>query len=411
MNILVLNSGSSSQKSALYQFGKEPPKIPSAPLWAAEIEWGSGKADFRVHNAGGISLSQKIRVKDRRAAIQRLLQSLLSGKTPVISGSSQIDVVGHRVVHGGHKLTEPTIVTTAVQRTITAFSKFAPLHNRAELQGIKIIAALAPRIPQVAVFDTGFHSDLPPAAAAYPGPYEWLDAGIRRYGFHGVNHQYCAWRAAQLLGKKLTSLKIVSCHLGNGCSLAAIRDGRSIETTMGFTPLEGLMMGTRSGSIDPGILTYLMRENRISGKRLDDVLNKKSGLFGISGLSNDMRQILAAMKNGNQRAQLAFDMYVHRLRAGIGAMAAALAGHDVLVFTAGVGEHSPEVRAAASENLEFLGVHLDPIKNRQSLPDKEISTATSKVRVLIICAQEDWTIAKACWRIMRTSRARREVLG
>jgi len=250
------------------------------------------------------------------------------------------------------------------------------------------------------VFDTGFHSRLPEPAAVYPGPYEWLAQGIRRYGFHGINHQYCAERTAQVLGKDLRSLKLVTCHLGNGCSLAAIREGRSVDTTMGFTPLEGLMMGTRSGSVDPGILTYLMRRGQLTGQQLDDILNTKSGLLGISGISRDMRQIVAAMKDGHPRAKLAFEIFVHRLQAGIGAMMAVLGGIDVLVFTAGIGENSPEVRAAACANFRFLGLILDAAKNAQSSADQDISVSESAVRVLIVRAQEDWAIARDCWRLM-----------
>jgi acetate kinase len=264
---------------------------------------------------------------------------------------------------------------------------------------MEIIEKRLGAIPQVAVFDTGFHRRMPQAATVYPGPYQWFENGIHRYGFHGINHQYCAARAAQLLGRELNSLKLVTCHLGNGCSLAAIREGHSIDTTMGFTPLEGLMMGTRSGSIDPGILTYLMRENQLQPQDIDDVLNKQSGLLGISGISGDMREILASMKQGHLRAKLAFDIYVHRVRAGIGAMVAVLGGTDALVFTAGVGENSAEVRAAACKGLSFLGLKLDEAGNVQGLPDQDIATPDSAVRVLIIRAQEDWAIARECWRI------------
>ncbi len=260
------------------------------------------------------------------------------------------------------------------------------------------------RFLQVAVFDTGFHSRLPEAAAVYPGPFEWLAQGIRRYGFHGINHQYCAERTAQLLGKDLRSLKLVTCHLGNGCSLAAIRDARSIDTTMGFTPLEGLMMRTRSGSVDPGILTYLMRQGPLTGEELDDLLNTKSGLLGISGVSSDMRQIVTAMKDGHPRAKLAFEIFVHRLQTAIGAMIAALGGIDALVFTAGIGENSPDVRAAACANFGFLGLKLDPAKNTQSPADQEISPSDSGVRVLIVRAQEDWAIARDCWRLASIAR-------
>src|SRR6185437_15206237 len=218
-------------------------------------------------------------------------------------------------------------------------SAFAPLHNRAELEGMEIVDQVLGPVPQVAVFDTGFHSQMPLHATVYPGPYEWFEQGIRRYGFHGINHEYVAGRAAQILGKRLESLKLVSCHLGNGCSLAAIRDAHSIDTTMGFTPLEGLMMGTRCGSIDPGVLTYLMRSTQITGEQLDDILNKRSGLRGISGTSSDMREIQTEVERGNELAQLAFDMFVHRLRSGIGSMAAVLGGMDALIFTGGIGEH------------------------------------------------------------------------
>jgi len=265
---------------------------------------------------------------------------------------------------------------------------------------MEVIEKLLGRVPQVAVFDTGFHRRMPPAAAVYPGPYQWFEGGIRRYGFHGVNHQYCATRAAHLLGRDLNSLKLVTCHLGNGCSLAAIREGYSIDTTMGFTPLEGLMMGTRSGSVDPGILTYLMRQVRLQAQGIDDVLNKESGLLGISGISGDMREILAFMKRGHSRAKLAFDIYVHRLQAGIGAMIAVLGGVDALVFTAGVGENSPEVRAAACRQLGFLRLELDAAANEQGLSDRDIATPDSAVRILIIRAQEDWAIARECWHLM-----------
>jgi len=268
---------------------------------------------------------------------------------------------------------------------------------------MEIIEKLMGPGPQVAVFDTGFHRKMPQASVVYPGPYQWFEDGIVRYGFHGINHQYCASRAAQLLGKRLDSLKLVNWHLGNGCSLAAICDGRSIDTTMGFTPLEGLMMGTRSGSVDPGILTYLMRQGRLQAQGIDDLLNKESGLLGISGISGDMRDIVAGMKRGHERAGLAFEIYIHRLQAGIGAMIAVLGGIDALVFTAGVGENSVEVREAVCKQFGFLGLKLDAVRNEQPFLDADIASPDSMVRVLVIRAQEDWAIAKECWRLMRES--------
>jgi acetate kinase len=368
-------------------------------VWEGKIEWHGNHADIQAGNLQGAHLKDRVKGASRSDAIERLLNTLWSGKISVLSAPSEVDVVGHRVVHGGKSLQEATAITPEVKSAIARMSVFAPLHNRAELEGIKIIENRIGAVLQVAVFDTGFHSRLPEPAAVYPGPYEWLAQGIRRYGFHGINHQYCAERTAQLLGRDLRSLKIVTCHLGNGCSLAAIREGRSIDTTMGFTPLEGLMMGTRSGSVDPGIMTYLMRLCGFTGQQLDEILNTRSGLLGISGFSGDMRQIVAAMKDGHPRAKLAFEMFVHRLQAGIGAMIATLGGVDALVFTAGIGENSPEVRAAACANFEFLGLKLDGAKNARGSADQDISLSDSTVRVLVVHAQEDWAIARDCWRL------------
>jgi len=417
MNVLVLNSGSSSQKSCLYEIGDALPDNPPASIWEGKIEWIDDKAEYSIKNSRGVSRKDLTSVSSRGEAIERLLQSLWSGDTRAISAPSDIDVVGHRVVHGGPQHFVPSFVTAEVKSAIESVSVFAPLHNRAELQGMEIVAKLLGPAPQIAVFDTGFHRTMPLSAATYSGPYEWFEQGIRRYGFHGINHQYCAERAAQLLGKNPNSLKLVTCHLGNGCSLAAIREGRSVDTTMGFTPLEGLMMGTRSGSVDPGILTYLMRQKQVSGRQLDEVLNKKSGLLGVSGISSDMRQILAATKNGNEpaklaRAKLALGIYVHRLQSGIGAMIGVLGGVDALVFTAGVGENSPEVRAAVCDNFAFLGLRLDHGKNAQSPLDKDkdkdhdISAPDAAVRVLVIHAQEDWMIARECWNLVQTAATR-----
>jgi acetate kinase len=400
MKILVLNSGSSSQKSCLYDVRNALPEHPPAPAWEGKIEWDGDHADIQAQNSQRAHLKGRVKVTSRSHAIGQLLDTLWSGEVRAVSAPSEIDVVGHRVVHGGQELKEATCITPAVKAAIARMSAFAPLHNRAEMEGIEIIEKRMGSVLQVAVFDTGFHSRLPDAAAVYPGPFEWLAQGIRRYGFHGINHQYCAGRTAQLLGKDLRSLKLVTCHLGNGCSLAAIRQGQSVDTTMGFTPLEGLMMGTRSGSVDPGILTYLMREEKSTGEQLDKLLNTKSGLLGISGMSSDMRQIVAAMKDGHPQAKLAFEIFVHRLQAGIGAMIAVLGGIDALVFTAGIGENSPDVRSAACANFEFLCLKLDPAKNAQSSADQDISFSDSAVRVLIVRAQEDWAIARDCWRLM-----------
>ena len=399
MKVLVLNSGSSSQKSCLYEIGDVLPEDPLAPLWQGTIEWKGETAHAEIKNGQGANQKEQFKVSSRADATARLLDSLWKGAATAVSSLSEIDVVGHRIVHGGPSFEDPVVITPEVKSAIAEVSAIAPLHNRAELDGVEIIEKLLGAVRQVAVFDTGFHKKMPLPAIVYPGPYEWFAAGIRRYGFHGINHKYCARRAAQLLRRDADSFKLVSCHLGNGCSLAAIRNRQSIDTTMGFTPLEGLMMGTRSGSVDPGILTYLIRQKQLTGEQLDDLLNQHSGLLGISGISGDMRQVLAAVKSGHQRAILALDMYVHRLAAGIGAMTATLGGMDALVFTAGVGENAPEVRAAACRNLEHVGVKLDSKKNSESPADQDISHTDSPVRVLIIRAGEDWEIARDCWRL------------
>ncbi len=407
MKILVLNSGSSSQKSRLYEIGNALPDDPPARLWEATIEWNGESAKVEIKNAKGFAETHQTKVSRRAQAIEHMLDTLWKGEASIVESPSKIDVVGHRVVHGGPQFENPTVVTAEVKAAIAGVSAFAPLHNRAELEGIEIVGKLLGPVPQVAVFDTGFHKRMPLSTAVYPGPYEWFAAGIRRYGFHGINHKYCAHRAAQLLHKDLKSLRLVTCHLGNGCSLAAIRDGRSVDTTMGFTPLEGLMMGTRSGSVDPGILTYLIRQKQLTGDQLDDLLNQHSGLLGISGVSGDMREILDAVENGNDRAKLALDIYVHRLQSGIGAMIAVLGGIDALIFTAGVGEHSPDVRARTCDNLGYAGLKLDPAKNAQSRADQDISTADSQARVLLIRAQEDWEIARDCWNLLGGNQAPR----
>jgi acetate kinase len=401
MKILVLNSGSSSQKACIYEIQEALPVHPSAALWEGKIEWGNDTAAICVKSAG-TTLRTRVPFTSREQLLQDLLSTAWRGNTRVLDSSTDIDAVGHRIVHGGPNFEHPVPLTPEVRNAIAAVSPFAPLHIDAELKGVSIIDNLVGAVPQIAVFDTGFHRHMPLAASVYPGPYEWFENGIRRYGFHGINHQYCAERAAQLLRREGQGLKIVSCHLGNGCSVAAVWGNRSVDTTMGFTPLDGLMMGTRSGAVDPGIVTFLMRQQGLNANQIDALLNHRSGLLGISGISADMRDILA-LKLGDERAKLAFDIYVHRLRAAIAAMAASMDGIDVLVFTAGVGENSPEVRDAACSALEFIGIRIDAQKNASPLLDANISAANSAVRVLVIRAEEDWVIAKECWNLLRAA--------
>lgn len=401
MKILVLNAGSSSQKSSLYKIqGNTLPKNPIQPLWEARIDWThrDGYAELQVKTIQGATMQDTFLSESRMTDTIAALQTLWNGTTQVIAHPEEIDMVGHRVVHGGQEYRQSTIINPEVKAAIARLAMFAPLHNPANLEGIEAVESiLSPDTPQIAVFDTAFHTHLPPAASIYPGPYEWVEQGIRRYGFHGISHQYCAQRAAQLLGRDLQTLRLITCHLGNGCSLAAIRNGQCVDTTMGFTPLDGLMMGSRSGSIDPGILIHLLRQGDSTVNQLDYLLNHGSGLLGISGVSSDMRQILAAIDQGNERAQLSFDIFVHRLRSHIGAMLPSLGGLDALVFTAGIGENAPVIRAKVCEAFSFLGLVLDLDKNESSPVDKDIATLESKVRVLAIHTQEDWAIAQDCF--------------
>lgn len=403
MKILVLNAGSSSQKSRLYELGDTLPDHAPHPLWEANADWtkGKGSAELKISTANGQTLQQEVSADSHLAVIEQMLKTMWSGKTQVIGQPSEITMVGHRVVHGGPEYHESVRITPQVKETIQHLASFAPLHNPVNLEGINAVEKVLGNVPQVAVFDTAFHSTLLPEARIYPGPYEWLEQGIQRYGFHGISHQYCSERAAQILGRDLATLRIINCHLGNGCSLAAIQGGKSIDTTMGFTPLEGLMMGSRSGTVDPSILIYLEREKGYNADQLDTILNKESGLKGISGLTNDMRQIQQAMQEGNERAKLAYNIFVYRLRFFIGAMLATLGGVDVLIFTAGIGEKSLEVRADTCKAFGFLNLKLDTEKNRTSPVDTDISISDSAVRVLIIHTEEDWQIAKECWQLAK----------
>lgn len=398
MKILVLNSGSSSEKSCLYELGESLPEHPQAPLWGAQIDWSSdrGPAELAARTCRGSVLKEQLSVESRASAVRRMLATLWESSVKVIEGPAVIDAVGHRVVHGGD-YREAVDVTPEVKAEIARLAAFAPLHNSADLEGIEVVEHLLGAVPQTAVFDTSFHRSLSPAASVYPGPYQWLEQGIRRYGFHGISHRYCAERAAQLLNRSLESLQLITCHVGNGCSVTAIRAGQSADTTMGFTPLEGLMMGTRSGSIDPGILIHLLRQGAYTPDALNRVLNLESGLLGVSGVSSDMRKVAAAAERGHSRSKLAIDLFIHRLRSAVGAMLPSLERLDGLVFTAGIGENSPLIRAAVCNAFGFLGLKLDKDQNALRQEDRDIAARDSAVRVLVVHAEEAWAIACECW--------------
>ncbi len=395
MRILVMNAGSSSLKGALWDVegGPAPPQAPSEPLWTARVDWGRhpGSADVVIRARGAAEDKRAIAIESPRDAFGPVLDALPAGA---------IDVVGHRIVHGGARFSDSVRIEKEVRNQLAELAEFAPEHNQIEVAVIDAVTQhFGTSLTQIAVFDTSFHATMPEAAYVYPGPRDWLDSGIRRYGFHGISYSYTSRRAAAILKRDLASLKMVACHLGNGCSVCAIDGGRSVDTSMGFTPLEGLMMGTRSGSIDPGICIYLIRHRGYSAGDLDRVLNKESGLKGISGVSADMREIVAAREAGDRWATLAYDIFVHRLSSGVGAMAAILGGMDALVFTAGIGENCAPLRESVCERLAFLGTRLDRPANEGSPVDRDIAVPDSRIRVLVVATDEDWEIARECVRM------------
>lgn len=370
MKILVINHGSSSIKCCLYYF----PKLPNQfvpPIWEKKIEWKNFD-------------------QEGFCKIKKDLLSLLSDKT--------IDCIGHRIVHGGKIYIKSTFINDSVKKEIIKISSLAPLHNKADIQGIEISEKIFPSVPQIAVFDTAFHHTLPEYVKIYPGPYEWFKMGIQRFGFHGISFQYCTKRSQEILGR--VSQKMVICHLGSGASLCALKDGKSIDTTMGLTPLEGLMMDTRSGTIDPGILLYLLEKKGKTSQDLSEELYKKSGLLGLSGISSDMRDILEKTKAGNLQAKLSIDVYVYKLVSFIGSMVASLDGIDTLIFTAGIGENASFIREQVCSRLSFLGIDL--LKNHPSTENDAILSSTkSKVSVLVIHTQEAFEIARECFKKMK----------
>jgi acetate kinase len=397
MKVLVVNGGSSSFKCWFHELGGGPlPVEAPQPLWQAHVEWSGAAAEVRIHSPGWGSRQFDLPAKS--------LVEPLGGVLAFLAKATSIDVAGHRIVHGGKTYRQSTRLTSEVQAALRKQSEFAPAHNRFELEAVETVErVLGSEIEQIAVFDTAFHATLEPPAYVYPGPLEWLDQGVRRYGFHGISFQYAARRAAHLLGAPVESLKLIVCHLGNGASLAAVDGGKSVDTTMGFTPLEGLMMGTRSGSVDPGILTYLLRHCRYAADQLDEMLNRQSGLLGVSGKSGDMREILSARESGDARARLAFDVYTHRLAREAGGMLASLGGLDALVFTGGIGENSPPVRESLCRQFAFAGVQLNAEENGQNPRDADIAARDSRVRVLVIHAEEEWEIARECRRLRQAA--------
>ena len=389
MKVLVLNCGSSSIK---YQFIDTKNKDVLAKGMVERIGMSSAVLTHQPKEKEKIKIVGEI--LDHTIAIEYVIAVLLSPNHGVIKDKSEIEAVGHRVVHGGETFSDSVLITDQVLQAIKDNIELAPLHNPPNIKGIQACKTHLPGIPQCAVFDTAFHTKMPPHAYLYGIPYAlYKKYKIRRYGFHGTSHRYVSKRAAQLLGKDISQLKIITAHLGNGASVAAINKGVSVDTSMGFTPLEGLLMGTRVGDMDPALVTYIMGKEELSLSEMNALMNKHSGLLGVSGESSDMREIEEAMKEGNKRAQYAFDIFTYRIKKYIGAYAAAMGGLDVLVFTGGIGENSTLVRQKVCENMEFLGIELHPRLNENPQGEAELSSVSSKVKVLRIPTNEEMVIA------------------
>ena len=389
MNILVINAGSSSLKYQL--LNPDTQEVLAKGL--CERIGIDGKFTYKPTGKDPIKAAD-VAMPTHSEAIQAVLNALVDPEKGVIGSMKEIDAVGHRVVHGGEKFAKSVLITDEVMATIEECNPLAPLHNPANIIGIKACQALMPDTPMVAVFDTAFHQTVPPVAYTYALPYEYYkEDKVRRYGFHGTSHKYVSQRAAAMLGKPIEELKIISCHLGNGSSITAIDGGKSVDTSMGFTPLAGLPMGTRCGDIDAGILEYLMHKHGWNIDEALNVLNKKSGVLGISGVSSDFRDLEDAAPKGNVQAQLALDVFCYSVKKYIGAYAAAMGGVDAIIFTAGVGENGPETRADSVSGLEYMGVKLDPEKNKVRGQEMDVSADDAKVRVLVIPTNEELMIA------------------
>ncbi|QRN86251.1 acetate kinase [Clostridia bacterium] len=395
MKILVLNCGSSSIKYQLLDMDNEK------AIAKGLVERIGLDGSKLTHKANKEKYVIEQPIAEHVTGIQLILKALTDKDMGVITTIEEIKAVGHRTTHGGEKFSESVKVDDAVLHSLDELSELAPLHNPPQIKGIKAIQEVLPNVPNVSVFDTAFHSSMPPEAYMYAIPYKYYtDFGIRRYGFHGHSHQYVSKRAAEMLGKDIKDLKIITCHLGNGASLAAVKNGVSIDTSMGFTPLPGLVMGTRCGDIDPAIIFYLSNKENIDCQELDSILNKESGALGLSGISSDFRDLEEASSEGNQRAKMTLDIFHYRIKGYIGKYVAAMNGVDAIVFTAGIGENSVHTRSEALKDLDFLGIKIDPEKNKTRGEEKIISADDSKVKVMVIPTNEELVIARETLRIV-----------
>lgn len=402
MKILVINAGSSSIKYQLYNMKDE------SVLASGRVERIGTESAIVTHEpAGKPGVREVSEILDHVTAVRRVLDLLLHREHGVVASIAEIEAVGHRVVHGGETFKASVLVDDEVKRRIRDLFDLAPLHNPAAMMGINAVEQNMPNMPQAVVFDTAFHQTMPRHAYLYPIPMAlYRRHKIRRYGFHGTSHFYVSERAAEMIGRSIAELKMITCHIGNGASCAAILGGKSVDTSMGLTPLEGLMMGTRSGDIDPAVVPFVMSKEELTLSEVNSMLNKHSGMLAISGFSGDMREIVEAMEDGDRNAKLAFDMFCYRLRKYVGAYAAVMNGLDALVFTAGIGENSTHVRKSVCEGLTFLGVQLDEAANQQRSKDARfISAPDSRVKVLVVPTNEELIIARDTFRLVSERKA------
>ncbi len=389
MKILVVNCGSSSLKYQLIDMNNDN------SLAQGLVERIGIEGSKLTQKANGQKYIIEQPMESHQDAIKLVLEALVDETYGVIKSMDEISAVGHRVVHGGENYAESVLIDDEVMKALEECVKLAPLHNPPNITGINACKALMPNTPMVTVFDTAFHQSMPDKAYMYALPYELYEKhGIRRYGMHGTSHRYVSQRVSEVIGKPMEELKIITCHLGNGASCAAIKNGKSVDTSMGFTPLEGLVMGTRCGDIDPAIVPFIQKAENLSAAEVDALMNKKSGVFGLSGVSSDFRDIEEAEANGNDRARLALEVFYYRVKKYIGAYTAAMGGVDVIVFTAGLGENSKECRELVCEGLEYLGVKIDKEKNNFRGEERLISTEDSSVKVFVIPTNEELMIAK-----------------
>lgn len=390
MNVLVINCGSSSLKYQLINMNDES-VLAKGLVERIGIEGSVLKHEKK--GQGKVVIEEVM--NNHKDAINLVLKALVDPNHGAVKSLEEVDAIGHRVVHGGEKFAGSVLITEEVVNAMKECIDLAPLHNPPNIIGIEACQELLPNVPMVGVFDTAFHQTMPAESFIYPLPYElYEELGIRRYGFHGTSHKYVTERVEALTGKSLEGTKIITCHLGNGASLTAVKDGKSFDTSMGMTPLEGLVMGTRCGDIDPAIVTFLMNKKNLTAEQVDNLMNKKSGVLGISGVSSDFRDIEDAAAQGNERAKLALDKFAYVVKKYIGSYAAAMGGLDVLVFTAGLGENSAPARAQVCEGLEFLGVEIDLEKNNIRGKEAEVSKDNSRVKVFVIPTNEELMIAR-----------------